>query len=111
MEKMRLLTSALLITAFSCIAFVLSSCDPEDNPKYREGNIFLIANVTPYLLDIRFDGHTLDETFGCRVEPNSTFKWEMGPTPICESYKSIFGTGEYAIKTFQVYIDGELRQN
>ena len=111
MEKMRLLINVLLITAFSSITVALSSCDPEDNPKYREGNKFLIVNTTPHLLDIRFDGHALEETFGCRVEPNGTYEWEMGLTPINESFDNVFGAGEYAIKIFQVYIDGKLRKN
>ena len=111
MEKVRLLTNALLITAFSCIAIALYSCDPEDSPTFRDSNKLILANATSYKLDIRFNWHSMDEPFGCFIEAQDSYEFTMGAVPVCEAYYDFYGSGEDVIESFQVYIDGKLRKS
>ena len=109
---MRKFKYALLITAFSCIAFVLSSCDPEDSPTFRDHPKLVFVNTTQHQLDIRYNGCSLDEkhrVLGFFISPNGSHDEEFGrPDSIYVCYKVFFGS---SVDSMQIYINGELRKN
>jgi hypothetical protein len=112
MGKMRLLTNALLITAFSCIAIALYSCDPEDSPTFRDYLKLVFVNTTQHRLDIRYNGCSLEEQgriLGFFISPNGTHDEEYRLSDsIYVCYKDFFGS---SVDSLQIYINGELRKN